>query len=340
MGNVVLNKNATASGYVAPFTPAKAVDGSQVPLSRWICDAMPCWMSVDLGELFWIDRWVVRHMATATPVPTPGWPAPSYCMSTYKLQGSADNANWVDLDTVNNNTQATTDRNLSPKQARWVRVYVTNGNNNNKGLAAIQALEVYESAYDPYLSGLSISVGSLSPAFNKKVFAYTGQVDNSVPSITVTPTAEAANSSISVNGQTVVSGHASQAIGLNVGDTTITIAVTNGQITQSYIITVTRQSAATYLSNLVLNGPRGVITINPSFEKTTFNYTANTPGVNSVTVTPTAEKSDSIIEVNGQIVSSGQPSQSIILNAGSNTITIEVFPLGGSPTKYTLIVTK
>jgi len=270
-----------------------------------------------------------------------GWPSPNYNLKNYKLQGSINNANWFDIDTVTNNTQAVTDRTTTPVQVRWVRVAVSTGLNNNNGVASIEALEIYESAYDPYLSGLSVSVGALSPAFNRKVFAYTDQVGSGVGSITITPTAEAANSSLKVNGQTVTSGQPYQ-VTLQDGDNNVSIVVTNGPINQTYMVIVKRQSAAVYLSNLVLNGPRGQgIPLNPGFGRTVLSYTAAASGMSSVTVTPTAEQADSSIKVNNSVIQSGQTSSPISLNPGSNTIVVEVSPAGGgNPTTYTVIVTR
>ncbi len=65
MSNLALNKYTNASGFVAPFTSAKAVDGILGPLNRWLCEGMPCWIQVDLGKIYWIDRWVVKQMGAA-----------------------------------------------------------------------------------------------------------------------------------------------------------------------------------------------------------------------------------------------------------------------------------
>ena len=334
MSNLALNKSATAIGSVAPFTAAKAVDGSLTPLNRWLCEAMPCWMAVDLGDTYWIDKWVVKHMGVG------GWSSPNYNMKNYKLQGSMNNSTWVDLDTVANNTASTTDRSFTPAQARYVRVYVSTGLNINQGVASIVELEVYESAYDPYLAGLSISSGTLNPAFGRKTFSYTDLVGSDVTFVTVTPTAEAPNAVIKVKDAVVTSGTPSQQIVLQSGENSVPVVVTNGPIVQKYTITVTQQSNATYLSNLVLNGPRGALPLTPAFKSDTIDYTASV-SVASVTVTPTAEQTSSTIKVNNIVVTSGQPSQSISLNQGINTITIQVTPEGGgSPTTYTINVTK
>ncbi len=336
MNNLALNKPSWASGYVSPFSAARAVDGNLAPIRRWLCNAMPCWLEVDLGAPYWIDRWILKHMGAA------GWSSSEYNMKNFKLQGSMDYSTWVDLDVVSNNSASVTDRTFNAAQARYVRVYVTAGLNTNNGVASIAELEVYESPYNPYLSVLTISSGTLKPAFNEKTFSYSAKVGSEVESVTVTPTAQDANAAMKVNGLDVTSGQPSQPITLQPGDNTVTVAVTNGPITQDYTIKVTKQTAVAYLSGLVLTAMGRPVALDPAFNKDQFNYTASVANtVTSVTVTPTAEQSGSTIKVNDAPVTSGQPSQPINLSPGSNTITIQVTPaVGGNPTTYTITVTR
>ena len=94
---------------------------------------------------------------------------------------------------------------------------------------------------DASLSGLSISQGALSPAFAGGTYAYTAWAANSVYALTVTPTTNDINATVTVNGTTVTSGTASPDIPLSAGNNTITIIATaqNGN-TQTYTVTVTR----------------------------------------------------------------------------------------------------
>jgi|GEM_PF-2805669 len=93
----------------------------------------------------------------------------------------------------------------------------------------------------PELSGLTLSEGSLSPAFAPDSLAYIASVTNSVYAITVTPTASYSNFAVKVNDDAVTSGHASAPIALHVGDNTIEIeVVTIDGTTGSYTIDVTR----------------------------------------------------------------------------------------------------
>jgi hypothetical protein len=95
---------------------------------------------------------------------------------------------------------------------------------------------------DATLSALGINAGILSPTFASGTTSYTASVVNFITSIFITPTANQANATITVNGTAVMSGVVSQAIPLLVGANTITIKVTaqDGSTTNPYTIIVTR----------------------------------------------------------------------------------------------------
>src|SRR5450830_1265455 len=94
---------------------------------------------------------------------------------------------------------------------------------------------------DATLSALTLSVGSLSPAFAATTTSYTATVANSVSSLTVSATL-AGTGTLKVNGS---SGAASGSIALSVGSNTVTVVVTaaDGVSTQTYTVTVTRSAA-------------------------------------------------------------------------------------------------
>lgn len=96
------------------------------------------------------------------------------------------------------------------------------------------------------LSSLTLSAGTLSPTFSAGTLAYTTTVTNPTTSIQITPTVADGNDTVTVNGQAVVSGAASQAIPLGIGNTVIPVVVTDvgGVVSKSYQITVTRPNAA------------------------------------------------------------------------------------------------
>lgn len=142
--NLALNKPTNQSSFVLPYSGQRTVDGSTAPISRWLCNSLPCWVSVDLGAVFTIDRWVVRHMAVV-----PGWPSPGYTMSNFRLQSSMDNMSWQDNDVVSGNSSSVTDRTVQAFQARYLRVMVTGGLQINEQLASIVEFEVYQAEPEP-----------------------------------------------------------------------------------------------------------------------------------------------------------------------------------------------
>ena len=190
------------------------------------------------------------------------------------------------------------------------------------------------------ITNLTLSSGTLSPVFDVNTTSYTAQVANNVSSITATMTAADSTSTITVNGQTVNSGAASQAINLSVGANTITIVVTSEDktTTKTYSVVVAR-IAAVLSSNANLSGlSLSTGTLSPTFASQTTGYTALVANsVSSITVTPTAADSTATITVNGVKVSSGAASQSINLSVGANTITIVVTAQNGT-TKMTYAV--
>ena len=94
---------------------------------------------------------------------------------------------------------------------------------------------------DAALSALSLSSGTLSPVFGADTTAYTASVVNSVTSLKVTPTANDANATVTVQDVSVSSGSESGWINLAVGDNAINVVVTAEDVsTKTYTITVTR----------------------------------------------------------------------------------------------------
>lgn len=336
--NLALNKPAASSSYVMPYVAANAVNGTLVPISRWLCNTLPGWMSVDLQATYRINRWVVRHMGVA------GWQSPSYNMSDFKLQASADNKVWYDLDSVVGNTASITDRTFAnPANCRYVRVYVSKGLNCDPQLASIMEFEIYPAPLSSYLTGITLSSGTLSPSpfAGNTTFAYTASVGYDVSSITLTPVAEDVNAIIKVNGSVVKSNTASASIPLSVGANSITVLVTaaDGTSQHTYTVTATR-AGSQYLSALTLSS--GTLSPTPFAGRTTFAYTSTVSAdVESITLTPTAEYANSTITVNGVAVTSGSASGAINLSQINNTITVVVTDtITGIKQTYTITVTR
>ena len=118
----------------------------------------------------------------------------------------------------------------------------TAGNTAPAAVVAAQGTAMAPPSNDATLSSLTLSAGTLAPAFTSGTLAYSVSVINTVASITVTPTAADAGAGVTVNGDTVTSGGVSNVIDLRVSGITITIRVTaeDGSSTQSYTLTVSR----------------------------------------------------------------------------------------------------
>ena len=191
------------------------------------------------------------------------------------------------------------------------------------------------------LSNLTTSSGTLSPVFASATTAYTVYVPNATASIKLTPTATAGDASIKVNGTAVLSGAASAALPLTVGNNVITtvVAASDGITTKTYTLAVTR-SAAGLSTNALLTS----LKINPNTTITTVtgpgykNYTTAVPNSEtSLKVTSVVQDATATIKVNGTAVASGAASPSIPLAVGSTVINIVVTAQDGATTKNYII---
>ena len=167
-----------------------------------------------------------------------------------------------------------------------------------------------------YLSGITIGTGTLSPEFYRETFEYTVEFDDTVnlydlKEIEISATAE--------DNRATVEGAGT--IQLNDGENNITLTVTaeNGTA-RTYTIKVVKpmpvEQSALRLQTLVLNGinTNGEYqTINIEFDPETFDYDITVPNeITAITINPTTENEDIIIEATG-----GES-----LNEGDNRIII------------------
>lgn len=98
-------------------------------------------------------------------------------------------------------------------------------------------LYIVEGVEDATLSALTIGSLTLTPTFDSDVVSYTASTTNATNTITATPTDSNATVEITVGETEVENGSsATWATGSN----TVTIVVTNGSVTKTYTITVTK----------------------------------------------------------------------------------------------------
>ena len=173
-----------------------------------------------------------------------------------------------------------------------------------------------EKSSNNYLSGITLSTGTLSPEFYRETYEYSVEFGEDVNLYEL--------SEIEVSAQVEDSRASVEGIGkitLNEGENTISLNVTaeNGSV-RTYTIKVNKpakvEQSELRLNTLVLNGinTNGEYqTIDFSLDPETFEYNLTVPNnISSISITPTTENEDIIIETNG-----GEN-----LNEGSNKIVI------------------
>ncbi len=209
-------------------------------LSAQTFPSTPQWLLIDLGAKCDITGYTMNT-----------WSGGEY-LTAFKVQGSNDGTNFVDLDTKTGLTSS--DLNVSGSFARvsyrYVRLYI-NGVFGAGNYAVVREFRImgervsYSS--NKNLSSLVPSTGTLSPVFASETISYTMTVGNGVSSMTFTPTvADTGKATATVNGTTVTSGQASQVVNLNIGANAIPVVVTaEDGSTKTYTVTVTR-AAPTY----------------------------------------------------------------------------------------------
>lgn len=118
----------------------------------------------------------------------------------------------------------------------------------------VVTVNVSSASNNANLSALTISTGTLIPAFSAATTSYTVDVEHPVSSIIVTGTSEDQNASISDNNGVEQP--------LTVGENTITLTVwaQNGTTTRDYVVNVTRALAPVSFSGLTANGESGTET--------------------------------------------------------------------------------
>jgi hypothetical protein len=130
----------------------------------------------------------------------------------------------------------------------------------------VVTVTVIAESNDATLSSLTISAGSLTPAFASGTAGYADYVDSTVSSVTVTPTTNSNSATVSVDDVSVTSGSASPSETLVIGANEIIVTVTaENSATKTYAIAVTRGQILTInISGSNVAGPGGSVAASPS----------------------------------------------------------------------------
>jgi gliding motility-associated-like protein len=192
------------------------------------------------------------------------------------------------------------------------------------------------------LASLSTTAGTLNPVFAPETLSYNVSVNETVSSISFTPTAVEQNAVIEVNGVRINSGSPSAQIPLALGQTTyvrIRVLSPNLDYVNNYVIAVSRApSTDPSFANLIsLSLNAGLLS--PAFSQQNDAYaTLVENGVSNIKVYATPASVGAAILVNGIPIGSSTP---IALTVGVNTIEVKVTSANGMVTKtYQIEVTR
>ncbi|MFO0778465.1 MAG: cadherin-like beta sandwich domain-containing protein [Nitrospira sp.] len=283
---------------------------------------------------------------------SPGILAPEFDKSSVRYTVSVDNnIRSVTITPTLSDPAATMTVNGQPATSGQARAINLNAGNQVTTITiAVTAQDGSTQSYEVAVSskpsnnlqGLTISPGTLAPAFRASGTGYTVNVSSGVGSVTIRPTLADTRATMTVNGQAATSGQ-SQTITLNPpgSPTIITIfVIVPDVLPKQYSVTVNRAA-------LGGNSNLSALAVTPSpldspFSADDLSYTVNVDSsVGSVTVRPTLADPAATMTVNGQSTTSGQ-SRTIQL-AGPNTTTsipIVVTAQNGSRNTYLIVVNK
>lgn len=189
------------------------------------------------------------------------------------------------------------------------------------------------------LHSLTVSPGSLTPAFNRTRPNYTVNVGGRVESVTVAATKADSNATMTINGQPANSGQArSISLGPNGTPTEIHILVTaqNGS-QKTYFITVNRAALSSDNNLEALNVTPG--TLEPEFSAGTQNYSVDVP-FNVAEVAISAAKSDPTAVISGDLPNQGQATIPLGGPGTSKAVRITVTAPNGDSKTYAVAVNR
>ncbi|RAV14415.1 S-layer homology domain-containing protein [Paenibacillus contaminans] len=223
------------------------------------------------------------------------------------------------------------------------KVYTANFNSGDVSVIEEERAALPKSAA---LKALTVSEGSLSPAFQPNIEAYTVQVEHAVAQLVVAAETLDPAASISVTGS-VYGNELSLPIDLQVGANEVSIVVQSADELQSqtYRLTIVRlavdepgqpaRSANAELTQILVSAG----TLQPAFTPSVYTYGVDV-GNNVTTVSVTASTYDSAaaMQISGQLHGSGVPFV-VSLQTGANHVPIIVTAEDGiSKSTYMLTV--
>ena len=341
----VINKTVTASSYLNPFFPEKAINGVTDNANRWVTRETIGWIEVDLGCPCLFTKYSCDFLGKV------GWKNPYVNVGNLNLSVSSTRGETPlrTIDSVQGNSLSTLTRPINAVKTRKIRLTVGSYFNpypmtNSVVNFNIEARPLSQNAY---LTNLMTNLGNVVPAFIQNNFKYTINA-NGHTSIKIVPTSADPNATIFVNAQIVKSGTASGDISVPLtGSQDIKIRVIAEDEINSLEYTITVINDIKTLSNITAKtGDGKAITLTPIFDPAKKEYAGEIEfsddnfNVQSIIVVPTADASVKIT-YNGQIVTSG--SELTIANpvVGDNIFEITASkPDGSAATTYKVNVVR
>jgi gliding motility-associated-like protein len=226
----------------------------------------------------------------------------------------------------------------TPTVASPATNYTATFYNLGGSVAGVVNIKVVAATANATLSNLTVSNGTLSPAFATGTTSYTDVV-HSVSSIAFRATTTDPLATETINGTAVPEGTVSFYVPLNAGVNTITIVVTakDGVTKDTYSIAVTRLPEVATLSKLTVSSG----TLTPAFATATTSYTDVAHSVSSIAFRATTTDPLATETINGTAVPEGTVSPYIPLNAGVNNISVVITAQDGvTKDTYTVAVTR
>ena len=134
--NITMLQAMTISSSPSKTTARLAADGSPSDGYIWISRTAEGtgWVKMDFKENYKISRYVIRHAEAAGL-------APQLNSRDFTIETSLDGETWTTIGTHTGNTLPVTDASITPIEARYVRVNVTNAGTD--GFVRIGDIEVY-----------------------------------------------------------------------------------------------------------------------------------------------------------------------------------------------------
>lgn len=137
ISNVALNKTATASGQCAPSeAPRYALDGKVTDNSKWCAIGANSWMKVDLGDVYQLSSFVIKHAEAG------GEPA-AFNTRAFTIEVSLDGETWNNVVTVTNNVDGISEHSIPLTEARYVRLAVQQPTQGGDQATRIFEFEAY-----------------------------------------------------------------------------------------------------------------------------------------------------------------------------------------------------